>query len=181
MRLPARVAVVAALAPLGTIAGHVAGYRLAGHEATLDVSHTHLRPVAWLALALGTAAIAVFILRPRSSGSPRAVWLVAVQVGLFFCLEAAEHLLAGHGLLDVTSDPSFGWGLVAQIASAGLLVLGARVARTSGERLRALLLRRAETPPPVGQSWHPSAVAGRSVVLASPASERGPPLALFVA
>ncbi|MGH9164438.1 MAG: hypothetical protein ACRDZW_02850 [Acidimicrobiales bacterium] len=179
MGSPRRAVVLAfGLAPLGAVAGHMTGYFVAGQRAALVGSHGHLRPTAWLTvvaavLALGWAAAAR---GPRPARLSTA-WLAAGQAALFLGLESAEHLAGGRGLGHLLAEPALRWGLVAQVATAAVLVVAAVVARASGERVRARLARRRRFVRPSAQ---PSAttVVVRSLTLASSASERGPPRTL---
>lgn len=178
MRPLSRAAVVAlALVPLGTIAGHAAGYELAGRHASFDGSHSHLRPGAWLTAVVAVAALG-WIATGRGDGMrrPRLVGLAGGQAVAFLVLEAAEHVVGGHGLGHLLADPSFRWGLVAQVAVAAVLVLATAFARATGERVRALLSGRSRAvgaPPPAAASCVTAAHCGLTVV--SPATERGPP------
>lgn len=182
MRLPRRTLVVAAaLVPVGTLAGHVAGYLAAGRHPGVDGGHGHLRPGAWLAtlaalVALGWLAAARGPVRTRVPLGP----LAAGQAVLFVGLESAEHLVWGHGLGRLWAEPALRWGLAAQVVAASLLVAAAAVARATGDRVRALLFRRR---PVVTAAAAPvdAASAVRGATLASPASERGPPRALVSA
>ena len=134
---------VGALVPSGTIAGHAVGYLLAGESATLSGAHSQLRPVAWGTAALTVATFAGLAL-VRSRGHRRGGPLPSMacaQVVLFCALEAAEHVRAGHGAASLVGDPSFRWGVAAQLVTAGVLLAAARLARASGDCVRALLLR----------------------------------------
>lgn len=161
------------LAPLGVVSGHVVGYGLAGQEAALAGGHSHLGPLVWLGLALTGMSMAWVALRPEEP--PRRSWLVGIQLSSFLCLEASEQLLAGHSMVEFASEPSLYLGLVAQLATAGLLVLGMRLARSSGQRIRALLSRRTLDLPAANRPWQPISIARRSLLVVSSASQRGPP------
>lgn len=173
------------MVPAGTVAGHVLGYLMAGEDAGLHGAHSHLRPAAWVAAGLTAAALAaVAVARPtptpttgRGRGRPRVSWLVAGQVLAFGLLEAAEHLGSGHGALSFVADPSFRWGVAAQLVSAALLIAAAGLARTSGQRVRALLARRpVARRRAVRRSWPAlRAEVRRPSSSWSAVSERGPP------
>ena len=181
MRPPRRAAVLGlALVPLGTLAGHVAGYSLAGQDAGLDGRHAHLRPAAWLAVASALGAVG-WLARGRAGPLARVPvgWLAGVQGMLFLALEGIEHLAAGHGPEELLAEPTFRWGLAAQVATAAALVLTALVARFSGDRVRALLSGRSGGHGAAGAGVPPVVLSeARSLILASPASERGPPCSL---
>ena len=84
----------------------------------------------------------------RRSPPPRAGQaLLVAQVGLFGALEAAEHLHAGHDVHGLAAEPSFRWGVGAQLVSAGLLLLATRLARASGTAVRTRLARRRVAAP----------------------------------
>ena len=178
MRLERRVALLAAaLVPLGTIGGHVAGQVLAGGPAGLDGSHSHLRPATWITALAALAALG-WIGAARSSRTARLpLSMLAVgQAVLFLGLEAGEQLVGGHALGHLPSDPAVRWGLVAQLATAALLVAAVSAARASGRCVRALLGTRTVPggrPAEVGRPTGAGAL--RSLLLGSPASERGPP------
>ena len=176
---PRHRAVVVAVSPLGTIAGHVVGYRLAGHGASLDGSHAHLRPGAWLAVALAVAALAWVAVSGRGGRTRASLTLLASgQLASFVVLEAAEQLVGGHGVGHLPGDPSFRWGLAAQVVAAAVLVLAVGVARATGERVRAVMtsgkpsVTIGATPPPFRPIATP---ALRSLTVATAVSERGPP------
>lgn len=174
----ARRAVVVAMVPAGTIGGHVLGYLMAGEDAALHGAHSHLRPAAWVALAATAAALACVALVRSRPGRERVPLcpLVAAQVGLFAVVEAGEHALTGHGAASVVTDPSFRWGVLAQLLSGAVLVLACRVARVSGDRVRALLARRRVLPPPrCHRAWGRIGVAEPRVEQGSAVSGRGPP------
>ena len=179
-----RRAVIVGLVPLGAIAGHVVGYWMAGERAGLDGSHGHLRSVAWLAGLAATAALVLVAARPRPFRGPTSLsWLAGGQAAMFVGLEAAEHVVGGHGLIELLTSPSFRWGLVAQALTAGMLVAVAAFSRASGERVRTMLSRRGDAPRAAPRtSWAPTgSVLASSSSLASPASERGPPRHLDLA
>lgn len=185
MRTPRHAAIVAViLAPLGTIAGHVVGYGIAGQHAGLDGSHSHLRPAALLA---GLAALAVFgwVAGARRPQPPRlsVAWLAVGQAALFLGLESAEQLAGSHGLDHLLAEPALRWGLLAQVATAAAIVAVAVSARVSGDRVRALLAARTRGVPRSVVPPPPFATAAvvRSLTLASSASERGPPPVLVFA
>ena len=175
MRWPGRVPLVAALAPLGVVSGHVVGYGLAGQQAALAGTHTHLGPLGWIGLALTALVMAWVGLRPEEPRIARRSWLVGIQLSSFLCLEAAEHLLAGRSIVELAAEPSLYLGLVAQVATAGLLVLAIRLARSSGQRLRALMSGRVLDMPAANMAWQPISIVRRSLVVVSSASQRGPP------
>ncbi len=166
------------LVPCGAIAGHVIGYLVAGESAGLNGGHGHLKPAAWLAGFAATAALVLVAARP-GEGRTRfsLVWLAGGQMAVFLGLEMAEQVADGHGPVGLLWSPSFRWGLVAQVLTATMLVVAARLSRASGERVRALLSSRASlVGPRRGSSWPRSPSAfHNSIILASPASERGPP------
>lgn len=167
-----------ALVPLGTLGGHALGYLAAGQEAAFTGAHSHLRPTLWLALAASAAAVAAMAVAGAEGGRlrPRTRTMVGAQVVLFGLLEAVEHLHAGHHLHSLAADPSFRWGLAAQLVSAGLLVLVAGLARASGQLVRECRARRQVVPRSTPRPrWHhvdPSLPSARA---ASSVSERGPP------
>lgn len=183
MRSPGRAALAGALVPLGTIAGHVVGYWLAGDDASFDGAHRHLRPTVWLTVAVAAAAVAWVTIRPVGSRSaPRLSWLVSGQLAGFFLLEAAEHVLAGHAFSELPGHPTLRWGLLAQIVSAGVLVLVTRLAGASGQRVRAFLSRTLATRgAPAARTRPGTPDAVRSILVVSAASERGPPPVLLIA
>ena len=166
------------LVPCGAIAGHVIGYLMAGESAGLHGSHGHLQAAAWLAGVAASAALVLVAARP-CEGRTRfsLVWLAGGQMAVFLGLEIAEQVATGNGAVGLLWSPSFRWGLVAQVLTATMLVVAARLSLASGERVRALLSSRASlVEPERGSSWPrtPSAFHN-SIILASPASERGPP------
>lgn len=173
--------VTAALVPIGTIAGHVAGYGLAGRHAGLDGDHGHLRPLAWI-----TAVAALAALGWVAGGSGRrpvrlpVVRLATCQAALFLALESGEHLAAGRGIGHLLSEPALRWGLLAQIATAAVLAVTARFARASGARVRALLSARTRRParPVVALLRWGATDAVPNLTPAASASERGPPRSL---
>ena len=175
---PHHRAVLVAASPLGTIAGHVVGYRLAGHGASLEGSHAHLRPGAWLAVALAVAALVWVAVSGRGGRTRASLTLLAGgQLASFVVLEAAEQLVGGHGVGHLPGDPSFRWGLAAQVVAAGALVLALSAARATGERVRAVMAGKPSiaigaTPPPFRPRATPSL---RSLTVATAVSERGPP------
>lgn len=178
VRISRRAGVAIALVPLGTVAGHAAGYLLAGRHASFAGDHVHLRPTSWLAVLGAVAALGWATVDRAGTGRnrPRLVALAGAQAGLFVGLEAVEHLTAGRGVGRLLSEPSVRWGLAAQVATAAALVLATVVARASGERVRALLSSR----PPAGRTDTPTPAPAASPTLrdllpGSPASERGPP------
>lgn len=169
-----------ALVPLGTLGGHALGYLAAGREASFTGAHSHLRPTLWLALAASAGGVAALALAGGGRGRrcPRTSTLALAQVGLFCVLEAGEHVHAGHHVDSLAADPSFRWGLAAQLVSAGLLVLVARLARASGELVRECLARRRVVPRPLrGLRWRHLDPSLPSAGSASSVSERGPPWA----
>lgn len=180
MRPPRRaaLALTVALSPLGTIAGHVAGYAAAGRRADLDAGHAHLRPGLWLAACAAVAALAWVATSRRAGYSPpRLAWLAGGQVAAFVVLEAAERVAGGHGAGALLADRAFRWGVAAQAAAAAALLLGVALARATGERLRAVLSSRRTLAPPEpsvpawpGHRSIPTGGPGRSSV-----TERGPP------
>ena len=174
----AALALTVALSPLGTIAGHVAGYGAAGRDADLDTTHAHLRPGLWLAAVAAVAALAwVATSRRAGSSRPRLAWLAGGQVAAFVVLEAAERVAGGHGAGGLLADRAFRWGVAAQAAAAAALVVGVALARATGERVRAALASRRTLPSPEpsvparpGHRPLPTAGLDRSSV-----TERGPP------
>lgn len=164
--------------PCGVIAGHAIGYLMAGESAGFNGSHGHLLPVAWLAGFAATAALVLVASRHGERRTRRSlVWLTGGQMAVFLGLEIAEQLAAGHGLVELLWTPSFRWGLAAQLVTATVLVVAATLSRASGERLRALLSSRSILVGPQRRSSWPRtpSVHYDSILLASPASERGPP------
>lgn len=183
VRPPHRAALVTvALVPLGTVAGHVAGYVLAGQHAGLDGGHSHLRPLAWVTAAAALAGLGwVAAAGPSRAVRLPAAGLATAQVSLFVLLESAEHVAGGHGLGHLLAEPGLRWGLAAQLATAAVLVLATSLARASGDRVRALFAGR-----PRRRSAEPTFVPAsfavlRRLLLVSSASERGPPHALVPA
>ena len=174
----AALALTVALSPLGTIAGHVAGYGAAGRDPHLDAAHAHLRPGMWLASAAAAAALAwVAISRRAGSSRPRLAWLAGGQVVAFALLEVAERVAGGHGAGGLVGDRAFRWGVAAQAAAAATLLLGVALARATGERVRAVLSSRrtlpsAEPSVPAWPGQRPVPTAG---VARSSVTERGPP------
>jgi hypothetical protein len=176
VRLP-RALVAVALVPVGTVAGHATGYLLAGEDASFAGGHRHLHPASWL-----TAAAAVLVLgcvaaaRDGLGRRPRMAALAAAQSGLFLVLEGVESVAAGHSPAHLLAEPSLRWGLAAQLVTAAVLVLATVVARSSGERVRALLS--GSPRPPAGRPalvLRPGAAVRPSLFALSPATERGPP------
>lgn len=177
MRLPSRALVAAALVPIGTVAGHGAGYLLAGQDASLGGGHGHLRPATWLTAAVAVLALGwVAAARDGLTRRPRTAVLAAAQSGLFLALEGAEHLASGHNPAHLLHEPALRWGLAAQLVTAALLVLATVVARSSGERVRALLSAPAR-PPAAAPALvrRPRAALRAGLLAVSPATERGPP------
>lgn len=180
MRTPRHAAIIIALAlvPLGTLAGHVVGYGIAGEETGLHGRHSHLQPVAWLTILAALAALGwvAAAKRPMPRRPPLASLAVA-QAVVFFGLEATEQLAGGHGLRHLLAQPALRWGLLAQVATAAILVAAAVSARASGVRVRALLAARARRSPcsTVTSPTAGPATVVRSLTPASSASERGPP------
>lgn len=167
-----------ALVPLGALGGHALGYLAAGQEAAFTGAHSHLRPALWLALAASAAGVAAVALAGAERGRrcPRTTTLLAAQVGLFGVLETVEHLHAGHHVHSLAAEPAFRWGLAAQLVSAGLLVLVARLARASGQLVRQCLARRRVAPRPTRRlRWRIVDPSLPSAGAASSVSERGPP------
>ena len=168
--------VVAALLPLGTIGGHVAGDLVAGQSVGFDGSHSHLRPAAWFTAT--AAAIALGWLAGTRSGRPARLplWALAAGQSLFFLgLEGGEYLLGGHRLADLAADPGVRWGLVAQLATAAVLVGVAAAARYSGDRVRAFLAARRRPAPRRATRLATPVVALCTRLPWSPATSRGPP------
>ncbi|MGH9178967.1 MAG: hypothetical protein ACRD0N_10490 [Acidimicrobiales bacterium] len=182
MRLPPRALVAAALVPVGTVAGHAAGYLLAGQDASFAGDHGHLRPATWLTAAVAVLALGwVAAARDGLARRPRLVALAAAQSGLFLALEAAEHLAAGHSPAHLLHEPSLRWGLVAQLAMAAVVVLATVAARSAGQRARALLSPPARPPAaPPSVVLRPRAALRPALLAVSPATERGPPAAHLV-
>lgn len=183
MRPPHRAALLAvALVPLGTVAGHVAGYVLAGQHAGLDGGHSHLRPLAWVTAVTALAGLG-WAGAARSGRSVRlpVAGLAAAQASLFVILESAEHLAGGHGLGRLLAEPGLRWGVAAQFATAALLVLATSLARASGDRVRALLGGRSRRRSAAPTAVPTRSAAPRNLLLVSSASERGPPCALVAA
>ena len=179
-----RRAVAAGLVPCGAIAGHVVGYLMAGEPARLHGSHGHLQPAAWVAGVVATVVLVLVAARPREGGAgPRLGWVAGGQMAAFSALEVAEHVVGGHGAVELLTSPSFRWGLLAQVVTASALVAAAKVSRASGERVRALLSARKRLGGATRRSsWPRSGGASHdSIILASPASERGPPRRLVPA
>lgn len=172
-----RAAILLALVPVGTIVGHVVGYGIAGEHPGLTGDHSHLSPVVWPASILALATLAwLGVGGRRLANRLPLAWVVAGQATLFVALEAAEHLVRGQALHHVLTEPALRWGLLAQVATAAVLIAVAASARASGERIRALLSRRSHrTAQPAVSAVSANPVAIRSLVFASPASERGPP------
>ena len=179
-----RPALAAGLVPCGAIAGHVVGYVMAGEPDRLHGSHGHLQPAAWVAGVVATVVLVLVAARPRGgSAGPRLRWVAAGQMAAFSALEVAEHVVAGHGAAGLLTSPSFRWGLLAQVLTATALVAAANASRASGERVRALLSARRRVGGAAPRlPWPRSGRASQdSVILASPASERGPPRRLVPA
>ena len=180
MRPPHRAAfLIVAVVPLGTVAGHVAGYVLAGQHAGLDGGHSHLRPLAWVTAVTALAGLG-WVAAARSAGSVRlpVAGLAAAQAALFVVLEAAEHVAGGHGLERLLAEPGLRWGLAAQVATAALLVVATSLARASGDRVRALLGgHTARRPAAVAAAAPAGRTCVRSLIVVWSASERGPPSA----
>lgn len=169
---------VVALVPSGAVAGHVLGYLVAGQDAALRGTHSHLRPAAWAAAALAATALGCLaMLRPVSRrDGPRLGSLVSAQVALFALVEAGEHVLGGHGATSFVKDPSFRWGVLAQLVSAAVLIGAARMARATGERVRALLARRPRSLSLTSrQPLRPVRVVVGRRRSGSSVTERGPP------
>ena len=167
--------------PLGTVAGHVVGYVLAGQHAGLDGNHSHLRPIAWVTAITALAGLG-WVGAARSGRSVRlpVAGLAAAQASLFVILEAAEHVAGGHGLGHLLAEPGLRWGFAAQLATAAVLVLATSLARATGDRVRALLggrPRRRSAPTAVPTRF----AVPRRLLLVSSASERGPPRTLVPA
>jgi hypothetical protein len=180
--LRSRLAAVALL-PLGVLLGHSAGYGLAGEHTHGYLAGGRLWWAAWLAGAGSVGAFAWFGLRgggqPRR---PRVFGVACAQAVVFVVQEGLEHVLHGEGLADVVASPSFRWGIAAQVVTATILVVTASLARYTAQRLRALVghspgrvVARCSTPRPQ------TAADVQGTVLASPASERGPPSFLAIA
>lgn len=178
VRTPRRAtaAVALALVPLGTIAGHVAGYAMAGDQASSRGSHAHLRPAAWVTALLAALALGWIAGGRGTATRPRLAWLSGGQAASFVLLEVGEHLLGGDSIGHLVGDPAFRWGLAAQAAAAGVLVLAAVAAAVTGEKVRAVLAARlrlaqgSDPPPPPCRTE-----ALRSLATVSRATERGPP------
>lgn len=178
MRSPrcAALGLAVALSPLGTIAGHVAGYGVAGDG--LGAGHAHLRPAAAVAALAAAAALAWVATSRRAGGArPPLAWLAGGQALAFVALEAGERAAAGHGVGGLVADPAFLWGLGAQAAVAALLLVAAAIARTTGVRVRAALScrRRAPAPVPPPSPFATTVSVLRAAPPASPVTERGPP------
>ena len=178
VRTPRRATAVVALAlvPLGTIAGHVAGYAMAGDQASSGGGHAHLRPAAWVTALVAALALAWIAGGRGTATRPRLAWLAGGQAASFVVLEVGEHLLGGDSMAHLLGDPAFRWGLAAQAAAAGVLVVAAVVAAVTGEKVRAVLaarlgLPRGPEPPPRPRRTSPL----RTLSTVSPATERGPP------
>jgi hypothetical protein len=132
-----------------------------------------------MAAAVAATALAVvgLVAPERHRRSLRLSCLVPAQVALFGLLELAEHVHDGSGPLACLRDPCLRWGLGAQLVSASLIVGAARLARTSGAYVRALLCRRAARRPTHRghrPGWHLPMVVRRAAP-GSAVSERGPP------
>lgn len=180
MRPPHRAALLTiSLVPLGTIAGHVAGYVLAGQHAGLDGGHGFLRPLAWVTAVTALGGLG-WVATARSGRVVRlpVAGMATAQASLFLILEAAEHVAGGHGLERLATEPGLRWGVAAQVATAAALVLAISLARASGDRVRALLSgrpsRRSAALAPAGPT---AGTLVRGLILVSSASERGPPCA----
>ena len=179
---PDRLA-VALLLPAGALAGHAAGYALAGSQGHAEPSHGYLPVVSAAALPLALAALAWFAYggatrRRRPSLRP----LLLGQPLLFLLQEVAEHLVSGHGLASLAHSPAVRAGMLAQVVIAGIGLLLVWAARATGRAAAASLVRRrggwCVRPP----ALRPPAVrAARSRPRCTLASERGPPSLSFLA
>ena len=176
------LAVVLGLAPLGTVAGHVAGYAVAGEHAAFDGSHAHLRPTTWLTVVAACAALAwVATGRAGAGARPRLGRLAAAQIAAFVAVEAVEHLVAGGGVDALLHEPAVRWGLAAQVAVAAGLVVVTALARVSGVLVRTALSNRRRAVAATGSRWPATAISAVPHRPCSSASERGPPTVLVPA
>lgn len=177
---PSRRLVGWAFLPVGTVAGHAAAYLLADRHPHGGV-HGYLDVACWPTALAALGALAWFMgSRQSARWIPRKLPLAAAQVGLFLLQEAAEGLAEGRSLTAALWTPTVRYGVAIQVVLAIGIILVATLAAAGGACLRAALLDR--SPRRQGRSviTRPaSASRGEAgTLIASPASERGPPVLL---
>lgn len=186
--------ILAAAAAAGVVTGHAATYLLAFRDPTArgtamaDAGHSHWPEMVVAALALGTLALGIVLVRRLREPGARselgsslglAVRLAVVQTLLFVALEVGERLtggwtpaeLASHSLLSVLS-----LGVLVQVAVGAIVALvlraAAEVAGVVGRSLRGgRIIVRAVAPRRGAGRW----AVGSTVLLAGAWGLRGPP------
>jgi hypothetical protein len=158
---PRSTAATLGVAGVGLVLGHWLAYALdtphapARDEMLRATGHGYLPfliQVALLGAAIGLAGL--FAARVRRREGPGAFTrdaarLAAVQAGAFVAMEAAERLLSGASLHDLTHGPLLAIGLGAQLAVA---VAGASLLRVTdrvAEGADVLVDLAAPSPPPL--------------------------------
>lgn len=159
VRKPALLALTLPLAAVGSLAGHAAGYALAGSSQIDGRIHGYLAiaPLFLAACAAPVAAAPGMRVTGRLQGRP-AAWPFALLPPLaFLAQELVERLSAGLPAHAVLEQPVYA-GLAAQLPLGLAAYLVARAAPRCGrDRPRAhaaieLTLRPALVPAPVGTS-----------------------------
>lgn len=169
-----------ALLPAGTIVGHAASYLLAGRHSHAGV-HGYLDLASWPIALAALSALACFACSADAARfTPRVAPFAAAQLALFLVQESAEGLLDGAGVGATLVTPTVRYGVAIQLVLALGVVLLARLAAAGGARLRATLAsRRPQARPAAARP--PAASRHAEALVASPASERGPPALLIAA
>lgn len=162
----------------GCLGAHSAAYRLVQPTAETDHGYLALAPVL---LAIGVALGIVAALRSVLAGHTRAgvpAHLFALLPPLAFTLqEHLERALHGGGL-ETALEPAFLLGLGLQLPFALCALVVARSLFQVAEAAGALLSRRLPLPlrPPIVRPPAFVVDAARVSALASPQTERAPPL-----
>jgi hypothetical protein len=177
MTSPKRMAVLG-LVPAATVAGHAAGYLLAGQPVHRSGGAGDL--ACWPIAALAVAVLLWFGMSPRGSRSiPGVRQLAGAQLTLFVVQELAEGRLHLSAAVGAATWSAIRYGIAGQILVAVLTVVLARLLASGGARLReawaARTVRHRETT--TGWCSLPAGEPPRRVV-GGWTSERGPPGAL---
>jgi hypothetical protein len=176
VRSPRRLAGFALL-PAGTILGHASAYVLAGRAPDGGL-HAYLNLAGW-PVAFGALGALLWFSWSRHAhrSTPRVEPFAAAQVFFFLFQESLEGMIDGHAVTATLGSPTVRYGVAAQLVLAATIVLFTRLAAAGGARLRRMFTGRRSPCRPSGAGFHGRATAFRRppALVASPASERGPP------